>query len=392
MARGINLEFLADVAPLLRGTDDVEKALDDVAGALDSVATDAKTSSATTVSELEAISDQASTSADDMERDFRTAFDTVKRTSSTASDDIARNVKRGTDDSISATGEFKKEGLANLTETASSFQGDWTTAVDTVQGTLGGLTAALPLAGGAIAATAALGLGAIRGMYDKAAERRRAFKEATEKAVTDLYDALLEGQGKLDKAFQESKVKEWIGSLSSEDVDTFTDAAATLGLTLGDLAKAQAGDQAAIDKLDAALKSGKASQDAWNAAALEATDANGAYTDRAFEATEQATKFGDAVDTINGKLGDQGLALQTAKDKADAATDAIATLGQTEEALPDSISQDVTVDTSKANSELKTWQEQPRFLDITINPVIDQWLLQNTTNKVRAQAERLLGP
>lgn len=392
MARGVNLEFIADVAPLLRGTADVEKALDDVVDSLGDVATEASTTSDKTTGELDAIGDQAKTSADDLERSFRESFNTVKRTSSTTSDDIARNVKRGTDDGISSTAEFKKEGLANLTETASSFQGDWSTAIDTVQGTLGGLTAALPIAGGAIAATAALGIGAVRNMYNKAAERRKAFKEATESAVSDLYDNLLENQGKLDRSFQESKIKEWIGSLSSEEVDKFSDAAATLGLTLGDLAKAQAGDEGAIRKLETALKSGKASQDAWNAAALEATDANGAYTERAFDATDQANKFGDAIDTINGKLGDQGLALQTAKDKATAATDAIDTLGQTESALPTTIEQDVKVDTTKADGHLKTWQQQPRFLDVKINPVVDEWLLQRTINKVKSQSERLLGP
>lgn len=391
MARGgISLSFVADVASFLKGTDDVRESLEDVVDSLSDVSDEARTTSSTTGTELDSIATEGKTAASDLETDFRRAFDQMDDDSRKAGDNVSRNVKRGTTDGIDSTAEFKQEAAANIAEAASSFEGDLTSAFDVVQSTMGGLTAALPVVGAAVTAAAAVGLGAIRGMYEKAAERRKQFKENTEKAIGELYQGLIDGQGKLDKAFMESKITEWIGSLTTEETDALTKSAERLGLTLADLAKAQAGDEVALKKYNDAVKAGAELQQTWAQAAIERSH----IADGAVQVDEQALntakEYGDAVTTVTTKLGDQSLALQAAKDKADAAQEAIKTLGETEEALPTTIEQDVSVDTSKADGDLKAWQKVPRFVDINLNPVIDEWVVQNRINKVKAQADRLL--
>lgn len=119
-----------------------------------------------------------------MERSFRDAFDKGRKESKDAGGDMSRNIKRSMDDGIDSTKEFKQEAVQNVSEVASSFTGDLNSAVDLVQGTLGGLAASIPGWGLALAGLGA-GVGAVYSMWREEVEK-------TEERVTSMYENLQE--------------------------------------------------------------------------------------------------------------------------------------------------------------------------------------------------------
>lgn len=95
-------------------------------------------------------------------------------------DDIGTSGKKGFGKAKGASSEFKDEALANISEVASSFDGSLESIGDLAQGTLGGVTAALPGIGIAAAAAAA-GVGFITQEFVKA-------DEATQEAKQSAYE------------------------------------------------------------------------------------------------------------------------------------------------------------------------------------------------------------
>lgn len=159
MAKGISINFLADVRDFLRGTKNVEEELDDVADSLDDVARDG-------VKATEKLED---------------GFNDLRKKAKQAGDDIEKGIgdgtKRGAKQGETATEVYKKEAIANVSEVTSSFTGSWESAADAVQGTLGGVVADLGPAGAAIGAAGALGVGLLTQAIiqaEEAAEETRA--------------------------------------------------------------------------------------------------------------------------------------------------------------------------------------------------------------------------
>jgi hypothetical protein len=85
-----------------------------------------------------------------------------------------------------ATEEFKNEATANIKEAASSFSGDMDSAIDLVQGTLGGLAGSIPGVGFALA-----GLGAAAGLFYNQWKEKT---EAAKQRVQEMYDDMLASQ------------------------------------------------------------------------------------------------------------------------------------------------------------------------------------------------------
>lgn len=388
MARGINLEFVADVAPFLRGTDDIGTALDDVVDSLDDVSTAARSTADDADRSLDDIGTSSKTTADDIEADFRRAFDEVSTKAKTTGTDVDTAMRTSTADAGTHVETFKGEATANFAEVASSFSGDMSSAVGGVQGLLGGLSAALPGIGAAAAGVGAIAVGAAAGIFTKAKEDRAKFAEQTKAVVADLFDSLIEGQGRVDKAAQTRALKEWLDQLSQEDINKVRAAAEELGVTIELVGRAKVGDPKALkavsDALDNARRTRKAYQDQIkDGGEIEALN----KLDEGYQAVN------GQITTLEDQLGDTAGAMATATDKYNIQKDAVAGLGTELGKIPPTVTTGVVVDTDGATAALTSWlSHSPKSIDVEVNPVIDEWLWQTTMNKVRANANRYLSP
>ena len=99
------------------------------------------------------------------------AFDKISASSKANLRKVGDDAKVGMREAGEATTTFKDEARSNLSEVASSFQGDMTSAVDLVQGTLGGVVQDLGPLGLALGAAGAAGLGIIASSIQAAKER-----------------------------------------------------------------------------------------------------------------------------------------------------------------------------------------------------------------------------
>ena len=214
------MSLVADVAPFLKGTKDAEAGVERLSGSLEDLAKDAQRSGDKAETALEGVGNEAKaaattteTATDKMERSFRDAFDSVKREAKAAGDVVDRETRSGTDRGGAAIGDFKQEATSNLSEVASSFSGDMTSAVDLVQGTLGGLAnIGIPGLGVAFA-----GLGiAVGTIFSQMSADAEAMKEkvasyfedmrqsgldfATEQMINDNIATLVQDEGKAAEA------------------------------------------------------------------------------------------------------------------------------------------------------------------------------------------------
>lgn len=207
------LTLVSDVREVIKGTSSVADSLDEVADALDDVGRDASDASRATVRALDGVGDalgdvstdsrdagrdlsrnlgdgakDSTTAVERMERSFRDSLDAVRTESADAGDAVGRNLREGTEDGASGAsetvGEFKDEAVANFAETASSFSGDMGSAVDLVQGTLGGLAGSIPGGLGMALGGLALAGGAFAAAWQKAAE-------LTEARTSEMYEDML---------------------------------------------------------------------------------------------------------------------------------------------------------------------------------------------------------
>lgn len=185
MARGVNLSFLADVRPFLKGTDDVQDALDDVGGSLDDLTRDAQAASRNQAQALDGIADAGNQTTDALADDFRTmarqadqSFDQVHASGNKALDDLGTE---GKSKAAGAGAEVGQEFAANLGEQIGSGQAN---LADILSGTLGGLVS-IPGIG---AAAAGIGVGAllVKGLVDGASKAREALTEA----IQTVFDSI----------------------------------------------------------------------------------------------------------------------------------------------------------------------------------------------------------
>lgn len=117
------------------------------------------------------------------------ASDAFKKVSDDARDSgkvVGSATQKGAREASQATGEFKDEAKANLSEVASSFSGGMDSAVDLVQGTLGGLVSALGPAGLVGAAVGAVGIGLAKAFAEGEAERINAMGDAVNALSVEL--------------------------------------------------------------------------------------------------------------------------------------------------------------------------------------------------------------
>ena len=231
MAKGIRINFLADVRDFLRGTKDLEKELDDVADSLDEMAKDG---------------DKAT---EKLERSFKDLARETRKAGDDVGDGMGRGFKRMEALGEDAATEIKDEFKSNLSEVTSSFDGSVESMGDLVQGTLGGLVPALGPLGLAVGAAGAAGVGLVIKSFQDAEARAEEFRAK----VSELTQALIEAgdDGSLSAQFISDKLKELAtvadeGATSLKDIKDIAD---DTGTSFDKLARMYAGNVDGIDEL-----------------------------------------------------------------------------------------------------------------------------------------------
>lgn len=237
---GIEIALASDVRRFLKGTGDAEGGLERVSDALDDTARDG---------------DRA---GDRLERTFREIAKDAKKTGDDIGDETRKGFRKAEDSADhfqraagDASGEFKQEFKQNASEVASSFTGDMTSAVDVVQGTLGGL-ASTDLPGIGIAAgLAGAAIGAIfTGLNANA--------EATKQHISDLTEAMIESNSKvIAESVIQDKLKEIATNADGAAISqkNLYLAAEQTGIEVGLLARAYAGDPGSVAQALATVQS-----------------------------------------------------------------------------------------------------------------------------------------
>lgn len=306
---GINIPFLANVSGFMRGVKESATGVDDLASALDDMARDGARDADKVGDSVETIGDEGKSSADKLERSFKDALDSVrregKRTGTDVADDMSISARRAGD----STSEFKDEARQNLSEVASSFSGDISSAADLVQGTLGGLAGSLAgPAGLAAAALAVVGGGLLSSINENA--------EKAEQRISDMYADMIEsGADFLSKDYLAEQLKMIYDGADDAiiKVGELRDLATTAEIPEPLLARALVGDKAAREEVASTI-------------AARRLEINEALNDATAKGGNLAPAFAPAIKAlqdIESKVNGTAGGLSTAQRNADAARAAI---------------------------------------------------------------------
>ena len=182
MAKGISINFLADVRDFLKGTKNVEDELDDVADSLDDVAKEGE---------------QAT---EKLEDGFRELAKAAKK----SGDDIGDNMRQGFKKAKDGAEEFRNEANSTAKESAASFDGSAESIVDSFQEIAANAFAGFGAAGAIAGLAAAAGIGVAsaaildseekaKAARDRVAELGKAFIESgADVAQVEAFQAALE--------------------------------------------------------------------------------------------------------------------------------------------------------------------------------------------------------
>jgi hypothetical protein len=225
MAKGISINFLADVRDFLKGTKNVEDELDDVADSLDDVAKEGE---------------QANEKLED-------SFRELAKASKKAGDDIGDNFKKGSKEAGEGLNDLQENSKSNAKEVAASFDGSVESIVDGFQGLAAeafeGFGAAGLIAGAALAA----GIGLATAEFQRTEEEAQKARER----IAELGLAMIEAGAQGEKPL-ESVIESLQGIITnSEDaVKKFQDidkAVKFVGGSAEELALAYAGSDKALE-------------------------------------------------------------------------------------------------------------------------------------------------
>lgn len=275
MAKGINIDFIANTSRFIGGTRDIEGALDDVMDSLDDVGREADRSNDKAAKSFDKIEDaakdagkavdkqfadkvdDAADEAKTLEKKFRDSFDGVKRESKTTGDSIKDDAERGMRGASEATETFRDEAKSNLSETVSSFRGDTEDLAQIAQDVLGGVVADLGPAGMIAGTAAAAGIGIAVAKLQDMAEKINAAKEEAGALALEFKDA----GGRIEELDLIGKFDEWLVAIEDSrqwfelwqddaitNLDNVRVALDDTGISLGDLYNAFAeGDTSTLE-------------------------------------------------------------------------------------------------------------------------------------------------
>lgn len=281
------ISLVSDVRGWLKGTADVEQSLDKIADGLDDLARDTK--------------DNADQAADSLAREFSDAFDKVKTEARSTSRRMGDDLKDGTSKAGEGLDEFKDESRSTAREAAASFSGEFDDVADAIQETMANALAGFGPLGAAAGLLGAAGIGfMIKGLQDSAEAA-----EQSKDRVLALADAMADAGGDprairwaeqlRDTMQQIVDSKEWYEFWQNSPVDKLSDwstKARQFGVNMSDVMRAQAGDGAALAKVNDELNRTIAEQ---NEKLRLSTDLNGDQDQSYRQAAEAAARFRDEV-------------------------------------------------------------------------------------------------
>lgn len=180
MAKGISINFLADVRDFLKGTKNVEDSLDDVADSLDDVVKEGEQST------------------EKLEDSFKELAKAAKK----SGDDVGEGMRQGFKKAESGAQELKDEANSTAKEAAASFDGSAESIVDAFQEIAANAFAGFGAAGAVAGLAAAAGIGVASAAILNAEEQAKAAKDR----VNELGLAFIESGADVAQveAFQEA--------------------------------------------------------------------------------------------------------------------------------------------------------------------------------------------
>lgn len=225
MAKGISINFLADVRNFLLGAKNVEDELDDVADSLDDVAKEGEQST------------------EKLQDSFRDLAKATKK----AGDDVGDNMRHGFKKAEDGAQEFRDEANSTAKEAAASFDGSAESIIDAFQEIAANAFAGFGAAGAIAGLAAAAGIGVVSKSILDAEEQANVAKQRIE----ELGAAMIEAGDSSERPLQ-SVVDQLQAIVSNSDdaVKKFKDierASKFVGTSAEDLALAYAGQSDALE-------------------------------------------------------------------------------------------------------------------------------------------------
>jgi hypothetical protein len=225
MAKGISINFLADVRDFLKGTKNVEDELDDVADSLDDVAREGE---------------QATEKLED-------GFKELAKASKKAGDDIGQGFKKGTKEASEGLDDLQENSKSNAKEVAASFDGSVESIVDGFQGLAAEAFEGFGVAGLIAGAALAAGIGLATAEFQRTEEEAQKARERIGELGLAMIEAGAQGERPLESVIE---ALQGIVSNSDDAVKKFSDiqrAAKFVGNSAEDLAVAYAGQSEALE-------------------------------------------------------------------------------------------------------------------------------------------------
>jgi hypothetical protein len=225
MAKGISINFLADVRDFLKGTKNVEDELDDVADSLDDVAREGE---------------QATEKLED-------GFKELAKASKKAGDDIGDGFKKGTKEASEGLDDLQENSKSNAKEVAASFDGSVESIVDGFQGLAAEAFEGFGVAGLIAGAALAAGIGLATAEFQRTEEEAQKARERIGELGLAMIEAGAQGERPLESVIE---ALQGIVSNSDDAVKKFSDiqrAAKFVGNSAEDLAIAYAGQADALE-------------------------------------------------------------------------------------------------------------------------------------------------
>lgn len=290
------IQLLADVASVVRGLGDVDKAMEDTAGALDDLARETK--------------QNADKAGDSLEREFSDAFKSVRKDAKKASRDMGDDIKDGTRKAGEGFDDLKDEANQSAREAAASFSGEFGDVADYVQEVLAQALSGFGPMGAAAGIAAAAGIGILVGHLQDSAEKA----EEAKQRVLDLADALSEVKGDpaalrwadilKDKLNEIVDTKEWYELWQDKpktQLEEWSKSAEKFGLSMQDVIRAQTGDSESLARINDALsRQYDDLMDKYYGSAAATGEMNDAYRQQA----DEVKRVQDSMNSGNKELQD----------------------------------------------------------------------------------------
>lgn len=249
MASGISIGIASDTRQFQAGIDDVTDSLQKVSGTLDDL--NGAGSSEKLIASLKA----EQTAAKETSAQYEQLGNAATQSADTATEAFevsTREQKSLTRDAVTTVGDNLKSALSQGAQQVSGNLGDITNDAQTAVQTLafiGGPETLLPLG------AAALGVGAISSMINNANAAAEAFQQSVLTLAGELIDVGSTGDPGLDNYITNLKQIALNGTEAGTSLKKFQDDSTTASQNFGNVAKALAGDPAALTKAISQVKS-----------------------------------------------------------------------------------------------------------------------------------------